>query len=269
MIISVDGHDVRIATGGVEHDPALPALVFIHGAGMDRTTWQMQTRWFAHHGYRVAAVDLPGHGLSGGEPLTSIDAMADWTATVIGQLELGSAHVAGFSLGTFVALETARRHPDAVASVVLIGTAAAMPVHPELLEASADDIPRASRLMTSWALGSRAHKGGHVSPGTWLVGASTALIDRSPVGALAADMEACNAYDAAPAAAAELTCPVAFVLGSEDKMTPVRAASDLIGAAPDSTVVTLAGSGHMLPIERPIEVRDAIASALDRAASSS
>lgn len=269
MITTLDGHEVRIATGGVDHDPTLPSLLLIHGAGMDRTTWQMQTRWFAHHGYRVAAVDLPGHGLSAGEPLDSIEAMADWTATLIDELELGPTHLVGFSLGTFVALEVCRRHPSKTASLVLIGTASAMPVHPELLTASTDDLPRASRLMTSWALGSQAHKGGHVSPGTWLVGASTALIDSSPEGALAADMAACNVYEGALGAGASVSCPVTLVLGTEDKMTPIKAAKGLIESIPHAEVVTLGGSGHMLPIERPVEVRRAIASALDAARSTS
>jgi len=55
MKITYSDATVRIATGGRSHDSDLPGIVLIHGAGMDRTTWQMQSRWFAHHGYRVAA----------------------------------------------------------------------------------------------------------------------------------------------------------------------------------------------------------------------
>ena len=145
---------------------------------------------------------------------------------------------------------------------MLIGTAAAMPVHPELLTASAEDIPRASRLMTSWALGSKAHKGGHRSPGTWLVGSSTSLIDRSPQGALSRDMEACNVYDGAVEAMTKVGVPVTFILGAEDKMTPIKAATSLIDAANNSTVVKMDGIGHMMPIEDPVGARVAIAEAI-------
>lgn len=262
MQLTYRDKNVCLATGGRDLDGDRPAIVFVHGAGMDRTTWQLQTRWFAHHGYRVAAVDLPGHGLSEGPPLHTIEEIADWTAGLIHELDLAPAHIVGFSLGTFVALEVAAGSPDLVASIVLIGTAAAMPVHPELLTAAYDDVPRASRLITSWGLGGRAHKGGHPSPGMWLSGSSAALIDRSSPEALGNDMAACNAYGGALDAARGVRCPVTFVLGSDDKMTPVRAAGDLIDVVADKTVVVLDGSGHMMPIEDPIRAREAIADAI-------
>ncbi len=262
MEITYRGESVRVATGGRNHDSDLPGVVLIHGSGMDRTTWQMQTRWLAHHGYRVAAIDLPGHGLSTGEPLQSIPEMGDWLAGLVHELNLGPAHLVGFSLGTFIALEAAAQDPTCAESLVLIGTAAAMPVHPELLTTSYDDIPKASRLMTSWGIGSRAHVGGHQSPGTWLVGACTALLDTGPENALGHDMVAANAYDGAVAAASRVTQPVTFVLGTEDKMTPMKASGGLLDAVENKNVVTLERTGHMMPIENPVAVRDAIAQAI-------
>ncbi len=262
MEIIYRGEPVRIATGGRSHDNDLPGVVLIHGSGMDRTTWQMQTRWLAHHGYRVAAIDLPGHGLSGGQPLETIPEMGEWLAGLVHELGLGPAHLVGFSLGTFIALEAAKHDPTCAESLVLIGTAAAMPVHPELLSTSYDDIPKASRLMTSWGVGSRAQVGGHRSPGTWLVGACSALIDKSPENALGHDMAASNAYDGAVEAAAAISAPVTFVLGTEDKMTPVKGAGDLIDAVQNKTVITLERTGHMMPIENPVAARDAIAQAI-------
>lgn len=262
MEITYRGGAVRVATGGRDHDNDLPGVVLIHGSGMDRTTWQMQTRWLAHHGYRVAAIDLPGHGLSSGEPLETIPEMGEWLAGLVHELGLGPAHLVGFSLGTFVALEAASQDPSCAESLVLIGTASVMPVHPELLTSSYDNIPKASRLMTSWGVGSRAQIGGHQSPGTWLVGACSALIDSSPKDALGHDMAASNAYDGALTAAAGVSAPVTFVLGTEDKMTPMKGSGVLIDAVDNATVVTLDRTGHMMPIENPVAVRDAIASAI-------
>ena len=262
MEINFRGEPVRIATGGKQHDGQLPGIVFIHGSGMDRTTWQLQSRWFSHHGYRVAAIDLPGHGASGGEPLETIEAMGEWTAALIHELGMAPAHIVGFSLGTFVAIEAAAQDPTSAASLVLIGTASAMPVHPELLTSSYEDIPKASRLMTSWGIGSRAHRGGHPAPGTWLIGASTALVDRSPENALGHDMAACDAYEGAVSSAAKVQVPVTFVLGAEDKMTPIKKSGDLLDAVDDKTVVHMDNIGHMMPIEDPIGARVAIADAI-------
>ena len=66
MKLTVDGRAVSATTGGTDFDPAKPAVIFLHGAGFDRTAWRLQTRWFAHHGRSVLAVDFPAHGWSYG-----------------------------------------------------------------------------------------------------------------------------------------------------------------------------------------------------------
>ena len=55
MELTVNGKPVFAATGGRPFDPALPAVVFVHGAGMDHTVWSLQTRFFAHHGRAAVA----------------------------------------------------------------------------------------------------------------------------------------------------------------------------------------------------------------------
>ena len=118
MEFSLDGRTVRYANGGRAHDPALPAVVLVHGSGMNRTVWQLQTRYLAHHGFRVAAIDLSGHGGSSGPALASIPEMGAWLAEVIDALDLGPAHVVGHSMGTFIGIEAAAQRPETVASLV-------------------------------------------------------------------------------------------------------------------------------------------------------
>ena len=260
----VDGRMVRCATGGRSIAGDEPAVVLVHGAGSDRTAWQLQTRWIAHHGYRAAAVDLPGHGGTEGPALGSIEAMGEWLARATEALGLAPAHLVGHSMGTFVVLEAAAQRPEAARSLVLLGTAGAMPVHPALQAAADADDPVAGRLITSWGIGSRAHTGGHASPGMWLIGGNTSLLDRARGGVLAGDLAACNAYHGAEAAAAQVQCPATLVLGREDKMTPNRAAAGMIEAFGDgrAAAVYLERVGHFLQIESPIPVRKAIAAAL-------
>ena len=119
MEFTLDAKTVRYANGGREHDPTLPGVVLVHGSGMNRTVWQMQTRYLAHHGYRVAAVDLPGHGGSDGPCIQTIPEMGAWVGQVIDELDLGPAHIVGHSMGTFIAIETAAQRPEAVASLVV------------------------------------------------------------------------------------------------------------------------------------------------------
>ncbi len=75
---TVQGQRAYAYTGGKPFDPALPCVVFVHGAQNDHSVWGLQTRWFAHHGFSVLAVDLPAHGRSAGAPLATVEAMADW-----------------------------------------------------------------------------------------------------------------------------------------------------------------------------------------------
>jgi len=136
MKLSVNGTDVFVATGGREFDKSLPTVVFLHGAGFDRSTWALHTRWFAHHGFGVLAPDLPGHGRSAGPSLSSIAEMADWTAALLAAAGVAKAHLIGHSMGSLISLETAARHPDKVFALSLIGTAATMTVGPDLLKAA-------------------------------------------------------------------------------------------------------------------------------------
>src|SRR5437667_12898784 len=120
MQLLVDGIKTYAGTGGREFEPRLPLVVFLHGAGLDHSVWTMLARWFAHRGSAVLAPDLPGHGRSGGEPLASIAAMADWTAALIAAAKAGSARIIGHSMGSLVALETAARHPRRTTAIAFI-----------------------------------------------------------------------------------------------------------------------------------------------------
>ncbi|HBZ07365.1 MAG TPA: alpha/beta hydrolase, partial [Massilia sp.] len=83
MIFNVNERAAYAYTGGKAFDAALPTVVFIHGAQNDHSVWGLQSRWFAHHGYGVLAVDLPGHGRSAGPALASVEQMADWLLALL------------------------------------------------------------------------------------------------------------------------------------------------------------------------------------------
>jgi pimeloyl-ACP methyl ester carboxylesterase len=258
MHFLVNGTDTFAATGGRPHDPALPAVIFLHGAGLDHTVWALLTRWFAHRGFAVLAPDLPGHGRSGGAPLTTIGAMTDWTVALLAAANLRTATIIGHSMGSLIALELAASHPEKVRALGLIGTAAVMPVARALLEAAAADDHTAIDMVTIWGHGFRAGIGGSLAPGLWMLGGAVRLLERGHPGVLFRDLAACNAYGEGLASAATVAAPVTLVLGERDLMTPARAGRALAAALPNARVVTLAGAGHMLMSERPDEVLNAL-----------
>ena len=124
---------------------SIPLCFLVHGAGMDRTVWNLQTRYLAHHGYTALAVDLPGHGASTGELIPSVDQMANWLSEIIEHLDMGPARVIGHSMGSLIGIELAAKSPLNVDRLVLMGTALSMPVHPDLLQAASKNEAASTR----------------------------------------------------------------------------------------------------------------------------
>jgi pimeloyl-ACP methyl ester carboxylesterase len=258
MRLQVTGTDTFVGTGGRDFDSALLTVVFLHGGGLDHTVWALLARWFAHRGHAVLAPDLPGHGRSGGEPLPSVGAMADWTAALIAAAGARNARVIGHSMGSLVALETAARHPERVNAIALISSTAAMRVSPDLLDAAKANDHAAVDMVAIWGHGQRAGIGGSLAPGLWMLGGANRLLERSRPGVLFNDLGACAAYGDGLAAAAKVTVPATLVLGERDLMTPAKGGRELARALPNARVVVLKGAGHMLMSERPDEVLDAL-----------
>jgi pimeloyl-ACP methyl ester carboxylesterase len=249
--LQVGGRRVFAGTGGRDFDPALPTIVFLHGAGMDHTVWALQTRWFAHHGRGVLALDLPGHGRSEGPALRLIGEMADFVLATLDAAEATRAALIGHSMGALIALETAARGAGRIAALALLGMAPVMPVHPDLLAAAAKGEHSAVELMVSWAVGRKAQLGANEAPGLWLTGAALRLLERADAASLAGDLAACDAYNGAAEAVAKAGCPMLMLLGADDRMTPPGKARDLATQLRDTRAVTLPRVGHMMMLEDP------------------
>jgi len=262
MRLIVDDTEIFAATGGRPFDPRLPTAVFLHGSGLDSAVWALHSRWYAYHGWSVLAVDLPGHGRSAGPALPSIGAIADWVERLIETAGIGKATLIGHSMGSLIALEAAARHPHRVSSLGLIGTAAAMPVHADLLTAAQANDHGAIDMVSIWGHGFHAALGGSQAPGLWMLGNGYRLLERARPGVLFSDLAACNDYQDGTASAAKVTCPAVLVLGERDAMTPAKAGKTLAKAIPTARVTVIKGAGHMLMAEYPNDVLDALIAGL-------
>jgi len=255
---SVDGRTAHAANGSRENNPDDPAVILIHGAGLDRTIWQMQTRNIAFQGRRVYAIDMPGHGYSDGPVLKTVVEMADWVTRFMDAAGVAAATVMGHSMGSLIALDLAARYPERTERLILTGVAEAMPVHPDLLAAAEANEPLGPELIVFWGLGEKAQTGGHPLPGLWVHGASEVLLKNAKAGVLANDLAACDGYGDAKEAAAKIKCPTFFVLGHDDKMSPVKSGQRLADVIEGAEVNILQKCGHMMMIERPNEMYHAL-----------
>ncbi len=262
MNLEFNGQRAYAYTGGKVFNPALPTAVFIHGAQNDHSVWGLQTRYFAHHGFSVLAVDLPGHGRSGGPALARVEAMADWLNALLDAAGAKQVILIGHSMGSLIALEAASRQPTRVAGVALVGTAYPMKVSPLLLETARDREPVAIDMVNLWSHSSIAQKPSAPGPGFYVQGGSRRLMQRisqrNPDQVFFTDFSACNDYANGEQAAATLSCPALFLLGRKDLMTPPKAATSLSSTLPGAKTVVLDGSGHALMAEQPDQVLDTL-----------
>ncbi|HSV34205.1 MAG TPA: alpha/beta hydrolase [Ramlibacter sp.] len=235
MNLQVNGHTAYCYTGGKPFDAAKPTAVFIHGVLNDHSVWILQTRYLAHHGWNVLAVDLPGHCRSEGEAPASVEAAADFIAALLDAAGVAQAALVGHSWGSLIALEAAARLKERVTHLVLVGTAYPMKVSPALLDAALNQPMKALQMVNVFSRSTLAPPPSAFGPGTWVYGAGMALGRRvlasNPrVNVFHRGFQACDRYTHGEAAMAAVTCPVLFILGAQDQMTMPKMAQPLIEA---------------------------------------
>jgi pimeloyl-ACP methyl ester carboxylesterase len=262
MDIQVQNKKAFVANGGRAHDATLPWLIFVHGAAMDHSAWYLQTRYFAWHGFNVAAVDLPGHGRSDGPLIPTIGGMADWLADLLDALGAASATIVGHSMGALTALDFAARYPAKIDKLALLGVANPMPVGKPLLDASEANDHVAFDMITLFGLAKQSQLGGNPTPGLWMSGCVTRLQEESDPGVLFNDFTACNNYLDGEDAAGSVKADSIVIVGAEDRMTAPKSARALATQIKGAEVSVIPGSGHMMMLETPNEVIAALKSIL-------
>ena len=263
MFYDVRGARTYCYTGGKAFDAAQPTVVLIHGALGDHSVWAWQSRFLAHHGYNVLAVDLPGHGRSAGEAPATVEQAADFIAALLDAAGAPRAALVGHSWGSLIALEAAARLGARASHLVLIGTAHPMRVSAALIEASQHTPEQAIKMINLFSRSTLAPPSG---AGAWVYGAGMALGRKVLAGNRQANVlhrafVACDSYAGGDAAVAALACPVLFLLGARDQMTPPKAAQGLIAGARASgqrVEVVQLPVGHQQMAEAPKATLDAI-----------
>jgi pimeloyl-ACP methyl ester carboxylesterase len=267
MYITVNDQKIYAYTGGKPFDTDKPTLVFIHGVLNDHSVWILQTRYFAHHGYNVLAIDLPGHGKSEGRCPQSVEEAADVILALLKSAGLKEAALIGHSWGSLIALHATSIAPEQglrITHLALVGTAFPMKVSPALLDASLNQPMKAIEMVNTFSHSLLAPPPSALGPGTWLYGGSRALMRRM----LASNphenvfhigFKACDSYEAAFGAQKRLLAvidsaqpAILFIVGMADQMTTPKAAQALMDKMPNAKVAKVSG-GHQMMTESPEE----------------
>jgi pimeloyl-ACP methyl ester carboxylesterase len=266
MELIVNGAKTYCYTGGKPFDRAKPTVVFIHGVLSDHSVWILQTRYLAHHGWNVLAVDLPGHCRSAGEAPSTVEEAADFICKLLDAAGVEKAALVGHSWGSLIALEAASRLKQRVTHLVLVGTAFPMKVSPALLEAALHEPEKAIKMINVFSRNTLAPPPSALGPGTWVYGTFMALGRRvlasnPKVNVFHRGFKACDTYANGEQAIAQVTAPILFLLGAGDQMTQPKAAQSLIAKAKEAGKthkVTYLPLGHHQMTETPDQALFAI-----------
>lgn len=249
-------------TGGKDFKPEQPTLVMVHGVLNDHSVWYLQSRHIANQGWNVLAIDLPGQGKSTGEPPASVQAAANTVLALLDALKVERAALMGHSFGSLICLQASGQQPGRISHLVLAGTAFPMRVSPALLETSVSAPEKAIAMVNQFSHSLLALPPAAQAGGGWTYGASRALMRRMlasnpSVNVFYTGFKACDSYDEGESAMRHVQCPVLFILGKDDQMTPPKAAQSLVRCAKDARVVQV-NAGHALMSEAPEEVLQAL-----------
>ena len=225
-------------TGGGKHPP----VVLIHGAGGNHLYWPSQIRRMP--GLRVFALDLPGHGKSGGCGEQSIAAYASSILEWLQAIDIHQAFFVGSSMGSAITLHLALENPEHVAGISLIGSGARLAVNPILLQetSQATTYHTAIDKLVHW----------YFSPETpeELVELCARRMIDIRYSVLNGDLVACDAFDVTERLG-EIRQPTLVICGEDDKMTPPRLSQFLARSIPGAELEIIEHGGHMVMIEHP------------------
>ncbi len=235
-----------------------PPLVLLHGILSDAREWRPQLEGLSD-ALDVIAWDEPGAGRSADPPDDlSLAGYADCLAAFVEALGLPATRIGGISWGGVIALELYRRHPECVASLILIDTYAGW--KGSLPEAEVEQRLAAALEQASAPPGEFAPS----LPGLFAPAAPASLVaeleaimaDARPNGLRgnATAIATCDHRDLLP----RIDVPTLLIWGEQDARSPLTVAEQFHDAIPDARLVVIPGAGHVSNLEQPERVNAAI-----------
>jgi pimeloyl-ACP methyl ester carboxylesterase len=233
-----------------------PDVLLIGGLGDTVESWQFQLDGLAER-YKLTAFDNRGAGRTAmPEGPVSAEAMGDDAANVLRALDITSAHVAGFSMGSAIAQEMALHHPDLVHSLVLQSTYA----RPDALFGSVLDfwrwLPEVApseraffEAFFTWVYTPRAHADGSVNQ---IVEEAIAFPHEQSVEAFQAQVDVCRAHDTTDRLQ-EITAPTLVLAGEFDVILPPRFGRVVADGIPNARFEILSEEAHQPFQESPVK----------------
>lgn len=250
--IQIHDHSIYYEVHGQGHP-----LVLIAGLGASRLFWWKQTGPLSRH-YRTIILDNRSVGDSSRANASfTVSDMADDVAALLGELNLGPAHVLGISMGGFIAVTLSLRHPGLVRKLILSSTSAGGASHVKpsdgiirrLLDADHMDTEASTRLIYTAITGpnymethpedlNRIVRDNIEKP----LSLETYLYQLSAINRYANGEGARGNLD-------QIRIPTVVIHGDLDPLVPYPNGQYLADHIQGARLLTYAGVGHLPPIE--------------------
>ena len=241
-----------IESGG---DAAYPPLVLVHGSGGGKESWLALLRELLAHTVRGIALDLPGHGKSTGPGLQDIFSYSHVIESFVQALGLQEPVLGGHSMGGGIALACALAFPEKLGGIALIGSGARLRVLPSILEGVRTRFSSGVDEIIEYSFSHRAPSD--------LVAEGRKKLLACPPEVVHGDFSACNAFDQMDKVDT-VRLPALIVCGEEDKLTPPKYSVYLAERIPGASLCLVPEAGHMVMVEKPREVGEAVLNFLRR-----
>lgn len=232
-----------------------PVVVLLHGFPLSRAMWDAQVRTLAAS-HRVLAPDLRGHGESPApDGVYTMEQMADDVAELLDRLGVAEPVVlGGLSMGGYVSLAFALKHPGRLKALILTDTRAAAdtPEAARLREQTAQAVLRDGRTTTVVEtmiprLFARSTLRGRPT----LVSAMQEVMERTSPSGVAGALRGMACRPDRRGQLGEIAAPTLVVVGEEDVISPPEEARAIAEALPNGRLAVIPGAGHMAPYEDP------------------
>jgi len=252
--IDLGGREAGLWTGSRGIRPGHPALLLIHGSGGSRLSWRPQIRGLDRE-INVAALDLPGHGLSTGPPAENLAGCVSFLRLALKKLDSQNPFwnrpyfLGGASLGGAVALETALDAPESLAGLILISTGARLSVTSKLICDLKQDYAGALENLAALMHAPQ------VDPA--LVRQTRQLLIEADPQVMLSDLKVARDFDR-QSRLSEIKLPTLVVYGAEDQLLPLEAARELSLGIPGARLEIIDRAGHLVTVEQHREINRAI-----------
>jgi len=235
-----------------------PAVILIHGVGLDLTLWEPQVQALARH-YTVIRFDMLGHGQSAKPPgQRTIRDYAVQLENLHRYLQLDQVAIVGFSMGGLVARAFAQAHPDLVAKLVILSSVfkRSDAQREGVLGRYRQAVEDGPQILIDAAI-DRWFSPEYAASNPGVIGAVRARLESNdPAGFLAAYRLFADADLNMPGAVSDITCPTLVTTGELDPGSSPEMSTRMAAAIPGAICRILPGLRHMAPVEGADQVNE-------------